>query len=393
MWKEIKNKEVAILASLLFAVQPLALTYRIFTLADSLFVFLTMLCILLLYKSSQNIRYLYLAAFTAGLSALTRWEGYAVVGTVIFYITWKLQASNKHERSMFISIVIVMLIPAAWLLRNVILTGNMLSVDHLLYFGEPSLGLGWFYAFVDAIAWPLLLLSVIGLLLSFRKYKSYVILYVFFTFYSVIHIIWPVSGSRYVIPLMPILLGWSSLALFNFLNNAGLGKDRVSKTVRYAVYGIIITIFLCASLLYVQEQTVKFNNEYKLERELAKWLNENADKNSTTLVADTAIVGFYTDARLIGYDDYTGYVYKTLRDNPSQKWSILLYIKFLKENNIHYFVPYSSTSTHYYFGTKTLADNFQETNFTIDDQNISLEPIKIFYDDQNRRLYLYRVDQ
>jgi hypothetical protein len=334
-----------------------------------------------------------LAAFTAGLSALTRWEGYAVVGTVIFYITWKLQASNKHERSMFISIVIVMLIPAAWLLRNVILTGNMLSVDHLLYFGEPSLGLGWFYAFVDAIAWPLLLLSVIGLLLSFRKYKSYVILYVFFTFYSVIHIIWPVSGSRYVIPLMPILLGWSSLALFNFLNNAGLGKDRVSKTVRYAVYGIIITIFLCASLLYVQEQTVKFNNEYKLERELAKWLNENADKNSTTLVADTAIVGFYTDARLIGYDDYTGYVYKTLRDNPSQKWSILLYIKFLKENNIHYFVPYSSTSTHYYFGTKTLADNFQETNFTIDDQNISLEPIKIFYDDQNRRLYLYRVDQ
>jgi hypothetical protein len=206
--------------------------------------------------------------------------------------------------------------------------------------------------------------------------------------------------ERYVLPLLPILMGWFSLVIFHFFKNP---------PHRQAVLIGVIGISFIFGVSAVSKDVRTINN-YEVIKDAMTWFDSNIEKDATLLAGDEAVYGYYTDKDVLRYVIVKNYI-------ELERLGLIesAYLNLLVDYDAHYFVVYDSVvSPEIYFKhTKFLADEFDTHKYSFQYKEVNLSwgirenrysvsrissrrdvtllPLKRF-EKQDQVVYLYKVE-
>ncbi len=402
LWKELESKEIALLTTFLVIIQPLVWEFSLRIMTESLFLLLMVSSFFFLFKSKENIKYLPLVSIILAYSCLTRWEGYLLtLSCIITFLYWKRKIifgkgyatlnwekitpylKNKYIVLSFLLFIIPV---GTWWLRNLFETGSLIPSYYQRKAGEgnPSIGLFWFSVLSNALTLPVFLISILGLIISFKKWENHLPFYLFFILYSALHMYFFRSYERFAIIPMPLLFGWFSLAVFYFL------KER-QKYLKCLILILIISLTSYYGFLIAPNNIIEHGKRYDVIKDSMNWFNENTSPEDKLLAGDSAVYGFYTNREVFRYDVPNYYLSLSLQKNPQLSQNpYVVHLIFMIQNNITYFVPYDSLMPHFYNPTKIFADNFTTHKISFKDGTLILNPVNKF-EENNQSIYLYKV--
>jgi 4-amino-4-deoxy-L-arabinose transferase-like glycosyltransferase len=123
----VNDKTTAIIASLLFAINPVSIFWSGFILTEPFFLFFFTLSILYLLEAvdGQKIRDFVICGVLMGLAALTR---PVMLGVIPFIALWILIFKKDDKKRFGAAIIIFMLIILPWTIRNYVNSGEIIPI-------------------------------------------------------------------------------------------------------------------------------------------------------------------------------------------------------------------------------------------------------------------------
>lgn len=355
LWVKLESKNVAILTAWLAAVNVMAWHFSMHAFRDSLFLFLVTLSFVLLYYAKENYRWLVALAFTLGLSILTRGEGYILAVSCIApyaywkkdYLTRKLYLTSQHKKILLISVVTFVAVVYPWLAYSTSASGELVPVGVSSGIEKHGhIGFGWVPIVKSLVSLPLFLLFLGGLfLVSYnREYEKYLPFYIFVALKSAAQM-WYFAGSvRYALPLLPIMLGWSSVAIFYIINNLAPKK----RYIKFGFLAVIVLVSLSYGMAGVQEIEERGGGG-ELIKESMDWFNSNSEPDAKILAGDEAIYKYYTDRNVVDYISLIGHLDGAL--DLAASYGLVIehpVLATMISENITYFVAYDPLTPHLY---------------------------------------------
>lgn len=261
--RKLMGNKVALLSSFLYAIYPLLIYQSGLLLTETLFTFLILLFLNLLQKTQakgENNIYPLLCGITLGLATLTRPNTLLLPLIVVPWLIYHFKSDYRESLWKSCYLILGMLLSVGpWILRNYILFKKFIPVSGIIYhFYEDPRGTISEYAiktgliefvkqkilillddpagsvsiFITAlftiwcktntgnfdlilkfIQYPLLVLAIYGAYIAIRKRRETLFLILFITYYVFTLIIISKSNlARYVVPIMPLILIFVSVA-------------------------------------------------------------------------------------------------------------------------------------------------------------------------------------
>lgn len=306
--KELFNRNVALISSLVLALLPFHIVFSRQVLLDVPLSFFVIVFLYFMYKyriTQENI-YSYLTGVACGFCFISKEVGLITLPIFITYsvLTRTLKLSKL---GVFLSGVISGAIPFFLLL----LTRHDF-VNSLYLYGEFQASreatiFSIRYSSIllnEALGYVLFILIVISVILLFRelkinksrKFRDQTILLVLslgviFIFYQLL----PSKGDRFMITLVPIgvILGCSF-----FVWNS-LPRSRLHRLLYLSIIPLIILSnnFFLSNVLPIEDLKISDNQGTPWNREVAIWIKNNTPSDYTVLTADRKlgnIIGFYS---------------------------------------------------------------------------------------------------
>lgn len=358
LWQEIEPK-VAVLASALVAFNYYGWYYSIHVFRDTLFLAFGTSAMALLYRSRKDPSALLPMAVLLGLAALTRGEGYFLAAAVLLaYILWgKAKPSKERRRQALKALLLFAVMALGWQLYVYSATGELLpsrTVEETAVKGH--LGLGWLGNLTDLTTFPLAILALGGLALSRRDAERHLPLYLYLILFSVPHMWFHEGNPRYALPLLPILLGWSSMAV------SAVGDRLPERGWRPALSLLVVLSPLAYSTFLVAGIEAR-GDDYAVVRDAMEWLEVNGD-DGALYAGDKFVYGYYTDRRIIETPRMEGYIRPLVNKVRYPFYSTLI------TEDVHYLVADDSLNPWLYTATRNLGSNFTTHRLRIQYQKI-----------------------
>jgi hypothetical protein len=256
-----------------------------------------------------------------------------------------------------------------------------------------------------------------GILLTRKDGEKYLPFYLFVVLFSLAQMWYFTGNVRYALPLLSVMLGWSSVAILYLLSKL----SKTSKNVKYAAMsGIIVLSFAYSAVGISELERDKDTDE--VVKDAMEWFNSNSEKDARILAGDDSIYGYYTDRHVISYISLGGHIDALYEANIIEEYNISYPIlTTLLSEDITYFVAYDTITPFLYdhFQNKFLADNFTTHRYSFDyrkivrskelgktgerptevkldirepvDVEVLLIPLKKF-EKNNQAVYLYKVE-
>ncbi|MEA3229816.1 MAG: hypothetical protein U9P44_02785, partial [archaeon] len=395
---ESKNSDIAaLIATALFAIHPWTVELSVRLMMGSIYLFISILSFLFLFKAKENKKWLPLLALTTALSVLVRWEGYALTGAIFLtYVYWQIDIERLRKgilklkepftktitsKSVLSAIFIYSVLVFGWWTRNVLQMGEIFPSYWAK--GEMKGGglgfFGWMNTLNGAFTPLVLLIAAVGIYVTYKKhFETYLPLYLYLIFYSVEHMIFPHGFLRYAAPLTfvaYILVGVIVLEI--------LKKNITDKWLRLLFVASILIISLAYFINVGPKSIEEHGTRMEIIQDFSKWYNNNAEKGSVLLASDKLVYGYYIDDEILNYDYANSYArafYDQYPDIDYQKNPFLPYIVFVMQQDVRYWIPYDSVMSWFYPNTKRLCDKpyFKEYSFDINNNTVILKPIRQF---------------
>ena len=196
-------------------------------LSYTLFALSLITALFFIYKSLKNDKFFPIAAVFITLSALTRWEGYSLVG--VWLISLVIARKNQifkdekvsfdlFKKDYFIIAVIIILIPLfLWSFRSHNCCGSWIpSYGYQKQLSSPGSQLqksaNYFKGLPNYIPFSMLILILGGLYIGLKKYKKHYPILLSLLFILFIHLKFRGrSGHSYL--MTPLLYGYASICL------------------------------------------------------------------------------------------------------------------------------------------------------------------------------------
>ncbi|MBI4344480.1 MAG: glycosyltransferase family 39 protein [Euryarchaeota archaeon] len=403
LWREIEPK-VALLASALVAFNYYSWYYSLHVFRDTLFLTFGTAALALLYRSRKDPSALPPMGAILGLATLTRGEGYFLAAAVLLtYILWtKAKPSKRGRRQALTALLLFAVISLGWQLYVYSATGELLPSRTLEETAvKGHLGLGWLGNLIDLTTLPLAILALGGVALSRRDAERHLPLYLYLVLFSVPHMWFHEGNPRYALPLLPILLGWSSMAV------SAAGDRLPDRGHALSILVVLSSLAFSASLVAEAEAR---GDDYAVVRDAVEWLEANGG-GGTLYAGDEFVYGYYTDRRIIGAPRMDGYIRPFINKVRYPFYSTII------TEEVRYLVAHDSLNPWLYTATRNLGFNFTTHRLRIQYQKIiplkpfdeithkdkvrfeiyppverelAVEPLKVF-ERNNQTVVLYRV--
>lgn len=301
VWGRRRNATVGVLAAFFTATFSGLLTYSLFGMSETAFVFFAFLGAFLILENplqtkSDKIKYA-VGFILIGLSILIRYTGFMVLGAVMLVEFWPaihhvLKQPNdafkeiQKKKGALLGFAISLLVLLPWVLRNWSISKTILGAGYASQqtnpFGLDIIGGLFQYHFLFVF------LVIIGAAIYWMYYRKPVhdFLVFFSIFFLLMHIWWGYGNARFFLSAI--------IPLAFFL--AVLIEHVVFKINRKALGGILL-------LLLVATQVASFEglveNYYQNSLGLvnpklaAEWINENIEESELVVVTDMPIYNYY----------------------------------------------------------------------------------------------------
>jgi 4-amino-4-deoxy-L-arabinose transferase-like glycosyltransferase len=213
--KETVSKKAGLLVTFLLLLQPAFLLLTMFGGSDLLFTLLLLASALFFVKAERNQRMYLWAGLLLGAACLTRYNGVPMFGVYTLWMLWKRPHHLKHAWS-WIGLCAGILVFSTWFIRNAIVFGDPLHTDYLVVQDAHSPSI-MEQIFRSIVYYGNPLHSVLPLLLTFavwgivRLGRKQILPMLIMLGGWALALIWWSKGMRYLVPTMPILLGFSIL--------------------------------------------------------------------------------------------------------------------------------------------------------------------------------------
>jgi hypothetical protein len=379
LWKKLESKNVALLAAWLAAVNITAWHLSMHALRDSLFLFFVTLSFVLLYYTRENYKGFPALAIVLGLSVLTRGEGYILTASCITsyvywkrdYLTKKQEMTNQHKKNLIISAVMFVSLVFPWFYFSTSMSGELVPL--VISSGverSGHFGLNWLPTVKSMVSLPLYLLFFGGVLLVLhnKDEEKYLPLFAYVVLKSASQMWFFAGAVRYALPLLPVLVGFSSVAIF-YLLNSFIPKGQNLKF--WFLAGVAI-VSLAHGMTGVQESEEK-GGAGDVVKESMEWFNSNSEPDAKILAGDESIYEYYTDRNVIDYISLKGHLDGAL-DLASDYHLIIEQpvLTAMISENITYFVAYGPMTPHLYEHRyfKSFTNNFTTQHYTFEYQKI-----------------------
>jgi hypothetical protein len=386
-YKIIDNIHISFISTLFILLNTNLLEYSTIMMSEISFLFFSIICLILVIQVDEKIvfyknwKFLLLILFVA-ISYYIRSAGLALVGGII--LVFLLQKNWKFLVA-FVGGFVLLTLP--WYIRGNKLGGN--SYIKSLFWKNPyrtELGtadLGdWALrvynnfiryltheipnATINSVAikdgtpadlkhW-LIGIALAGFiifgLIKLKKYRFVIFSYFLGTFG--IMLLWPDVwfGSRFILPIVPLLVFLIIMGIYNLLLLASRYLKIQNSFVKAVVFPLLFLAFLPLYTPGIHAMHKNADNIYPQSFQnyfdLAKWANKNTPENATFACRKTAFFYLYSSRKA------NGYAYTTNREEV---------IENLKINNIDYVVldqlGYSSTGRYLYPAIKRYGNKFK----------------------------------
>ena len=336
MGKAVFGRRAGLFAALLFAFEPVSVAWSSLPMSEGLFTFLLCVAAFLFLRwwKGGGRRLLFLSALVAGLSMVTRWEGFLFFASMVLFMLHAWRRGRITGREVLLCCGTALLPFSLLVLRNLITFGrpvksaylNELAAFRREYETFP-LGQRLLNYFVFKDTGPIgiadhlynygfLLFGYGGLTLALldsrtRRYAAF--LAAWFLLVGPFHFIWYFYNLRFLFPVTPVLCLGAG-ALFGLpWNPEGrrLGREAV---VCFAALSLLLSAVLFTMGDRVTEDLFVRNVLYLeddwaavAEREAALWLKENGDHDAAVTAKLPPLVSFYLgrDALFLGpWEDF-----------------------------------------------------------------------------------------
>ncbi|MBI4344650.1 MAG: glycosyltransferase family 39 protein [Euryarchaeota archaeon] len=353
LWKGLASREVALLAAWFVAVNPYEWLYSFHAYRDTLFLLLITASFYLFYKAEEDFRLLPWLAFTLGLATLTREESYLLIASlyICLLVTRMIPAllgrkprlKTEDAKYLVASVILFLVIVAPWFSYRFVETGEIIPSAVKLELKEKGhTGLDWIPAMDMMVSFPLLILSIYGIVISRSKWEKYLPFYLFTIFYSLSHM-WYVTVSfefiaRYGLPLLPIFVGWSSIAIDDLIISKRKGIPRY-------MFVLIVSAIIFLPLFHGMTTISKLENlspRNLAEVEAAIWFERETESNATILIDgwNENYFDYYTTKRVLSEFDYFDEL--TFLNRSSSIEIKYPFESFLVSEDIRYITAYDS---------------------------------------------------
>ena len=285
------NRNVALFASIIFAVMPATWFTRMILLDSILLPFLLLSILLAVYTSksksekSMNINNYILIVFSGiflGLAIFTKIPAFTIIPLVAFLIYRNNKRSLKTLGAWFIPVI---LIPLVWPAQSIVAGAfNSWTNDVLWQINRENAGLPWI-VFLLAITDPFIfIVGFAGLAYSFIRRDYLILLWTvpFIAFLAAMGY----ANFFYWIPILPALCIGAGKLMFDIIQK---NKKISQRVLRVAIFlSIIIFGVTSSTLLIVTDVT---SAQFQSAAYVASYLeggrgSESAEKNPTVLISN-----------------------------------------------------------------------------------------------------------
>jgi 4-amino-4-deoxy-L-arabinose transferase-like glycosyltransferase len=279
---EMFNKRVAIFASLFYSIYPLLVYQTGLVLSETLFIFFLVsfsYLLLKVFSTSGNKVIAFLCGTILGLAVLTRpiplLLPVIIIPGLLYHYRYKKTLALSKSIYIMIGMSIVVI---PWIIRNYFIFHKFIPVSSIIYYfyedpsftaSEYSIKTGiydfiiqkmtnffndpiqrlfhliysmfsvWykthsklFDKYIFFINYPILILSICGMFLGFKKYRnSFSLILILFYYFIALMVISKTVFVRYVVPMMPFLLIFSAFAVLEIYGKTLQVKRKAKTTI------------------------------------------------------------------------------------------------------------------------------------------------------------------
>lgn len=311
--KEIYNKKIALIASLIMSVSWINLFYSMRFMTDPLsflFGILALICFWKGYVHKKNKKLIYFVGFFIALSFLIRLTGIALYpGIILLFLLITDRFKFLKSKELWITILIAFLVITPFLLWSYSYHGTPFAFSS----GYGGRGMADSSAGGASFGWPLMrfvydysefvffifflvgLLTLFNMFLSFdlilkgeKKYKNDLFMFLLIIFVLFFFMYFTITAeSRYLMPMSLAIFAFSAKGILLIYN---LVKKHTKKF--FAIFVLLIIIF--SGIYFQLNHTSKLidmkKNSYGEIKQAALWIKENSipsDKIITTSIYQT----------------------------------------------------------------------------------------------------------
>ncbi len=326
------RRSVGLLAALIFALEPLTITWASLPMSEGLYVFLICSSIYLLVRWWQEggDGWLWGCAAVGGLAAVTRWEGLVMLAVLGLPVLWRMYQRGFKKRALLIAAVIFLAPFALWALRNLIVFGNPLSTAYSKEVsGHPKEWEGlstWmrfkrYFVFSDfppihytnqLYNYGLLVTGYAGFVVMAvsRRFRRWLVLFVPWIFLlGPFHFLWYFTSSRFLVGAVPALCLGAGLTLSLPLVMAGRLDAKLPVKAGLVLITLVVTAAVClGSFPMVRDLHEHYilgldnDNAGLAMREAVKWMKDNVPEDAVVVSDAGPMTSFYLgrDALFLG---------------------------------------------------------------------------------------------
>jgi len=296
--KEMFDKKVALLSSLLFIVTPIHWTLSEVVLTNIPGQFFLVTLTYFLYKYRHSFKGVLLVSFLFGLMLGIRFTELPIIISLITLVL----ITKRDLKLVFLTIISFLCGLLIWIIPLIYITGpdkflSSFSFIANYIFKHDSLGLAnitalgvirkrflnYFNLLTFSYTIPLLLTFIIGFFMALKKGLisgfEIIFLLIFLLSYSLTHLLlYNMEATRYTLPLLPPLIILSSFFIFRVLN-------------KYYVY--ILSLFLLSYLVVASvDQLSRFKSTTPATISPVLFVKKNFDPNSVTILSSVTFRQF-----------------------------------------------------------------------------------------------------
>ena len=289
------NRNVALVASVLFAVMPMSwFTRRILLESIQLpFLLSSILCALYLGKlisaqknknsTSKNIALVLVSGLLLGASIFTKIPAFVMIPLIGYLI---FRNSNRSWRLLRLWIIPVVLIPIIWPIYS-------LAYDQFGYWwdsvrtqtareGVPLTSTISFLLQIDPI---LIILGTSGLVVAILKKDLFLLLWAIPNFIFLVVIAFGWAPYQLFIPIIPLLCIASAKLIFDLTR--AIKRKRIKKILPWSVIGAIGTFGLISTSILITTNVT--SGQFQIIRFVALYLENNINRNESIMVVSNPI--------------------------------------------------------------------------------------------------------
>jgi hypothetical protein len=235
-WEKLENKKIALLSVFFIAFSSIFIKNDLILKGRSLYVLISLISFIFIYKSMKNEKYMPIASVFIVLAAFSRWEGYVLIPVAFFSFLFSKRKEiikdkkinlNIFTKDYFIISVLIIVVPLfLWSWRSADCCGSWIpSYGYQQQLGDSSKswqgGLDYLKGIPSEISWPIIFLGLSGLIFSFKRYKEYVPIYLYFIFILFVHLKFRGESLDFYF-LTPFFYGFVSIFIFKLKNKLSL---------------------------------------------------------------------------------------------------------------------------------------------------------------------------